>query len=205
MKTAALFSPQSLHAHFLSLVPRIVTHGRIYFRKLKCQQKKEDAVAEMVALSWVWFVRLAKKGKDASEFPSALATFAARAVKNGRRLTGMEKTKDVLSQLAQTRRNFTVCSLPSISSLCGSVIDEALQDNTQTPVDEQVAFRIDFPCWLRTRTERQRRIVEDMITGERTLDVADKYGMTSGRVSQLRREFHQDWERFCGDQDTRLR
>src|SRR5271166_4773165 len=131
MKAPASFSPQSLHTHFLSLLPRIVTHGRIYFRNLKCQQKKEDAMAEMVALSWKWFVRLAQKGKDASEFTSALATFAARAVKSGRRLTGMEKTNDVLSPLTQTRRSFTVSSLPNISSLCGNVLEEALQDNTQ--------------------------------------------------------------------------
>jgi hypothetical protein len=33
--------------------------------------------------------------------------------------------------------------------------------------------------------------------GERTLDVAGKYGLSPGRVSQLRREFHDDWEFFC--------
>ena len=32
--------------------------------------------------------------------------------------------------------------------------------------------------------------------GERTLDVANKYGCTPGRVSQLRRDFQADWERF---------
>jgi hypothetical protein len=33
--------------------------------------------------------------------------------------------------------------------------------------------------------------------GERTLDVAARHGITAARVSQLRREFHDDWEFFC--------
>jgi hypothetical protein len=35
--------------------------------------------------------------------------------------------------------------------------------------------------------------------GERTLDVADRYGLCPGRISQLRREFCQDWRIFSGD------
>src|SRR4051812_40873880 len=91
----------ALHARFLALVPRIELHGRVYFRHVKCPQKRADAIAEMVALCWKWFVRLALQGKDASQFPSALARFAACAVHSGRRLCGQEKSKDVLSPVAQ--------------------------------------------------------------------------------------------------------
>jgi hypothetical protein len=37
------------------------------------------------------------------------------------------------------------------------------------------------------------------MVGERTLDVADKHGISPARISQLRREFKDDWTRFCGD------
>ena len=60
-------------------------------------------------------------------------------------------------------------------------------------------FRLDFPAWLRTRTQRDRRIINDMMTGQRTLDLSKKYGISPGRVSQVRREFHDDWQRFCGE------
>jgi hypothetical protein len=60
-------------------------------------------------------------------------------------------------------------------------------------------FRIDFPAWRASRTERDRRILDDLMLGERTLDVAAKYGLSPGRVSQLRREPHDDWERFCAE------
>jgi hypothetical protein len=66
-------------------------------------------------------------------------------------------------------------------------------------VPDQVAFRCDFPVWRRTRNARDRRLIDDLMVGERTHEVAERYGLSPARVSQLRREFHADWERFSGD------
>jgi hypothetical protein len=193
-------SPDELHAAFLTILPRIELHGRCYFRHKKIH-KRDEAVAEMVALAWKWFRSLAARGKDATEFPMALARFAAQAVHNGRRLCGQERTNDALSPRAQQEHNFTVVSLPDTSSLNGNVFDDALQDNTQTPVDEQVAFRLDFPVWRLSRSDRDRRVIDDLMVGERTMDVAGRHGLTAGRISQLRRDFQEDWGRFSGLDD----
>ena len=189
----------ALHARFLLILPRIELHGRVYFRHLRCPHRRQDAIAEMVALCWKWFVRLDGRGRDATRFPSALATFAARAVRSGRRLAGMDRSKDVLSPLAQQRRGFAVGKLPDCSTLDGSPLDEALHDNTRTPPDEQCAFRIDFPAWRATHAERDRRLLDDLMLGERTLDVAGKYGLSPGRVSQLRRQFLLGWRRYVSE------
>ncbi len=192
-------SPQALHAAFLaSVLPRVVTHGRVYFRHRR-RVDQEEAIQEMAALCWKWFLRLAERGKDATHFPTALATFAALAVGNGRRLAGMDRAKDVLSPLAQRHECFAVGTLPSGSSLGGNAFDEALADNTRSPVDEQVCFRLDFPAWRAGRTERDRRILDALMLGERTLDVAGRFGLSPGRVSQLRREFLLDWRRFISE------
>ncbi len=81
---------QTLHTRFLAIAPRIELHGRIFFRHVKCPHKRADFIADMIALSWKWFLQLAQRGKDASHFPTALACYAARAVKSGRRVNGME-------------------------------------------------------------------------------------------------------------------
>lgn len=208
--TIALDNP--LQATFLTLVPKIRTHGEVVFRYLKCHRRREDAIAEMVALCWRWFLGLVQRGKDPAQFPSALADYAARAVRSGRRLAGMERPKDVLSSRAQRRNCFAVESLPfstasSHEDLYGTIHgqrkhdlwEERLQDNTQTPVPEQAAFRIDFPAWLATQTARNRRITEAMMCGEKTLELARQFGISPGRVSQLRREFYQDYRRFHGE------
>jgi len=188
---------EALHEGFLALLPRISHHARVCFRHLKCHQK-DDALAEVIALAWKWYVRLQEQGKHAAEFPSVLAVFAVRRVRAGRRLCGKERSKDVLTPLAQVRHSFTVAPLPSGSRLGDNVFDQALQDNMQTPVPEQVCFRCDFPRWQGTRSDRDRRLIDDLMIGGRTSQVASKHGLSPSRVAQLRREFHEDWERFCG-------
>jgi hypothetical protein len=190
---------QVLHARFLSILPRIEKHAHVYFRQIKCREQKADRVAETVALAWKWFVRLAERGKDARQFPSRLADFAARAVHSGRRVTGQISPKDVLSERAQQRHHFCVGKLPDFSTESTNPLAEALADNTKSPVPDQVQFRCDFPAWLTTRTQRDRRLIDHMAMRERTKDLARKFGLSEARISQLRREYQQDWQRYGED------
>jgi hypothetical protein len=190
---------EQLHARFLAILPRIERHGRVYFRHVRSRFKRDDLIAEMVALCWKWFVRLVRRGKDPTRFASALATFAAKAVNSGRRLCGNERAKDVLSPVAQRRRDFAVQSMPEYSTLSGNPLFEALTDNGVTPPPDAAAFRLDFPRWLASLGGRNRDIAEDMALGHRTQDLSAKYGVSPARVSQLRGEFCLDWHRFHGD------
>jgi hypothetical protein len=198
--TGTVPSLLALQEAFLTFIlPRVVTHGQIVFRHIKCQSRREDCIEEMVALAWKWHLRLSQKGKDATLFPSAIATFAARAVRCGRKLVGMDRAKDALSPRAQQRHGFVVCTLPTHSTLSATPFSEALADNTRTPPPDAAAFRCDFPEWLASLGERNRRLAEDLALGYRTTEVAEKHKVTQGRVSQLRRFFFEEWGRFCGD------
>ena len=191
----------ALQRQFMSeVLPRVEKHAHVYFRNLRCKQRLADAVAEAVALCWRWFLRLAAKGKDVSGFISTLAVYAARAVRSGRRLAGQERANDVLSPRAQERKGFLVQTLPAhdTGTEDNAALD-ALRDSTKSPPPDAAAFRIDFPAWLLRQTERNRRIAHDLAMGERTKDVAGRYGTTQGRISQLRRAFMEDWRRFTGD------
>jgi hypothetical protein len=78
---------QHLHDTFVgSVLPRVETHGRVYFRHVRCQHHKAEFLAEMAALSWRWFVRLVRRGKDVLKFVGSLAIYAARAISSGRRV-----------------------------------------------------------------------------------------------------------------------
>src|SRR5262249_9119272 len=152
---------------------------------------------------WKYFLGLVERGEDPATFSTAFARFAARAVASGRRLCGQEKSRDVLSFAGQKRHRFAVCPLPETGRLSGTLFEEALHDTTQPPVLDQVAFRFDFPAWLQTRTDRDRRMVQDLMVGERTVDVSRKYGTTPARISQLRRAFKQDLTWFCSERADR--
>jgi hypothetical protein len=201
-----------LHARFLRLLPKIETHARIAFRGVRCPVKKEDRVAECVALGWKWFLRLSEQGKDVFDFPMAFAALVARAVRCGRKLCGQERAGDVLSFVAQQRHGFRVELLPTStrnpheqlyatphSQALLDAFEERLRDNTQTPVADQVAFRIDFPAWLQTLTGRERRLVRAMACNERTKNLSKQFALSPGRISQLRREFRDSWRRFHGE------
>jgi hypothetical protein len=201
-----------LQAAFLDILPRIQTHAQIHFRHLRCPGKRDDAIQEVTALAWKWFVRLAEQGKDVNEFVSAVAEFAVRHVRSGRKLCGQERARDVMSPVAQRNAGFRVERLPSSfaaahESLYGDphgqdaldALEERLRDNTQTPVFDQVVFRCDFRDWLAGLPERTRRIVDELMAGEGTGDVAGKFGLSPGRVSQMRRELMLGWRRFGGE------
>src|SRR5262245_8966781 len=109
-------SLNALHQHFLELLPKIELHGRIFFRYLQCEQRREDLIQEMRAIAWKWFVRLVERERDVNDFVVTFCRLLARAVKSGRRLAGMERAKDVMSSLAQQRHDFIVQALPSYDS-----------------------------------------------------------------------------------------
>jgi hypothetical protein len=194
-------------------LPKIARHGQVYFRHENDADKKADRIAEMIGLAWQWFVHLTERGKDPTCFPCALAVLAARAVKCGRRVAGMVKARDVMNELAQHRHGFVVASLstsPATSrdNLFGKPhgqrqqdeFEERLQHNLVTPIDEQVQFKLDFADWLHTLTARERRLIRAMLRNERTKDLSRQFELSQGRISQLRRQFRDDWRRFLGDE-----
>src|SRR5262249_25317946 len=201
----------ALQPRVLAVLPGIETHARICFRYLKCPDRREDAVQEVIALCWCWFLRLVEQGKDVNEFVSVLADFAVRHVRAGRRLCGQHKSKDALSPVAY-RRGIRVETLPCCSRRCRAdlysdphgqdhldAFEERLRDNTHGPVPDQPALRIDYPAWLVQLGSRLREIALDMAEDLRTNDLAHKHKLSPARISQLRRELHLDWQHFHGE------
>jgi len=205
-------SVNDLQARFQSLLPRIEICARYHFRRIQCPDSRADRIAETIAMCWKWFVCLAERGEDGAGFITTIASLAARAVQSGRRVCGQESAKDVMSWSAQRRHGFRVESLPRSTRRAFDDVyaevggqqaidayEERLQDNTATPPPDAAAFRIDFPDWLGTRTSRDRKIIARMVLDERTQDLSRRFGVSPGRISQLRREYHEDWQRFHGE------
>ena len=120
---------------------------------------------------------------------------AARAVcRTASACCGQEKSKDVLLAVGRSIGLADFCKVEdpcrtSTSSGGQPVHGKRLADNMQSPVPEQVCFRLDFPRWARgAYSDRDQRIIdEDMMIGEHTAARRpDKYGMTASRVSQKR-------------------
>lgn len=198
--TRSVRKTAKLHAAFLSIVPTVERVARHQLRSIMNRDDRDDAVANVVALAWKWFSRLADRGKDARRFPAVLAYFACRGVKCGRRVWGSESATDAMSLRARLRRGFAVQQLEDRGNYDDPTWQEALTENRKSPIPDQASFRCDFPRWLRRLGRRNRRIVEKMLTGERTSVLSKRFGVSEGRISQLRREFETDWRQFHGEE-----
>ena len=183
------------HAGFLNMLPAILRQLRFAFRSLEPEQRAE-ALAEATASAAIVYARLFQQGKADVAYPSVLARFAAAQYGAGRRVGGRLNVNDVMSRYAQRRRGICVERLDRFDAEEGWK-EVLVEDRTCTPAD-LAASRIDFEDWLHRLPAKRRRIAARLGAGEATLRVAQKFRLSPGRISQLRREFEQDWRAFHG-------
>lgn len=182
---------------FLALLPKIRRYARMAFRHLGAEAR-EEAIAEVTANAYAAFHRLVERGKLNVVFATALVRFAIRQFHSGRRVGSRFNIRDVTSAAAQRRHGFIVERIDRVDRATGEWV-EAVVDDTETPVADQAAFRCDFPVWLRKQNRRNRRIAEALSLGHTTAEVARRFQVSAGRVSQLRGELHDSWHAFHGE------
>jgi hypothetical protein len=186
------------HARFVTMLPAIVLHARIAFRRLRPEARAE-AIQEAVCNACCAVARLAELGKLDVCHPTVLARFAVAQVKAGRKVGGRLNCHDVSSDYCRRRKRITVERLDRFDPEENAWAEAVVQDTRSAPVPEIVAFRCDFADWLALLPRRDRRIAEHLALGNRTDDTARKFKVSAGRVSQLRRELADSWRGFVGD------
>ena len=73
-----------------------------------------------------------------------------------------------------------------------------MEDRT-AGIPDLAVFRIDFATWFQTFSRRDRSLITALIAGEEPSTVADRFGISRGRVSQLRRRYEREWMDFQGE------
>ena len=182
---------------FLQMLPVIRRYARVAFRGLPAQ-RRDDAVSEVVANCCAAVHRLAERGRLHDAHPTVLARFAICHVRSGREVGESMNVRDVSSRYAQQRKRFSVESLDRFDLADDAWRQIIVEDQRAGPA-ETAAMRIDFSDWLKSLKPRMRRIAKFLATGETTKNAARKFGVSHGRVSQLRRELQQAWLAFQGE------
>ena len=193
-------TPAAQAAAFLALLPGVRAAAWRQFRHVRCPDRREDGVCEAVALAWAWHRRLWDRGRDPAWFAFTFARLAARAAASGRRLAGQDRANDALSPVCRRARGFALVPLAGGPAAARAELEEALADNTKSPVPAQAQFRIDFPAWAGRLPAGKRWVLLQLAVGQRTRDVARAAGVTAARISQLRGEFRRGYLAFlAGD------
>ena len=145
-------------------------------------------------------MRLWQQGRVALAYPTVLAKFGIAQVRDGRKVGNRLNVRDVLSPLLPGEKNVVVERIDHFDEEENQWAEAVVEDTRTASVPDTVAFRMDFPAWLGTLSRRNRRITETLALGHRTQDVARKFRISEGRISQLRRELAGSWRQFTGEE-----
>jgi hypothetical protein len=182
---------------FLQVLPAVLTHAKIQFRRLGAQ-RREEAIQETIATACVNYQLAAVQGKLNVVRPGSLADFAVKHVRAGRHVGGhQDAVRDVMSPACRRRYRVRVSRYFEDPSADGW--RQLVLADRKVPVSDLAAFRLDFGHWFQTRSRRDRSIISSLIAGEQPSVVADRFGITRGRVSQLRRRYELEWRTFQGE------
>jgi hypothetical protein len=179
------------HAGFLAMLPAIRRHLKVEFRHLDPEARAE-AVQEGVCNAMTAYVRLHERGEVEKAYPTPLAKYAARQIRDGRKVGGKLNVKDVSSAYCQRLKHVVLERLDRWDREEGW-LEVVVEDRNATPADV-ARVRLDFNAWLKTLPRRDRKVALDLARGHRTSDVARTYELSDGRISQLRKELHLSWE-----------
>jgi len=179
------------------MLPKIQHHASVAFRHLK-PESREEAIQEVVCNSLRAYVRLVQLNKVNLAYPTVLARFGIAQVKDGRKVGSKLNVHDVSSQYAQQQKGFHVERLDQYDDKENAWQEVLIEDRHSGPAAVAM-MKIDFKEWLKPLPYRVRSIAKLLATGEKTSIVAEKFNLSPGRISQLRRELAQSWKQFQGE------
>jgi DNA-binding NarL/FixJ family response regulator len=141
----------------------------------------DEKVSDVVSVTWEAHVRYGHRVAK-----EQLARFAIKRVRAKRQFPERSRSLDARSLYkkgAKRRSDFDVFEIAAVAA---------------NPA-EVAAFRIDFKAWLKTLTAKGRGIAKALAAGETTSEVAERFGITPGAVSQRRRALAASYEAFTAD------
>jgi len=180
------------------MLPQIVTYAKISFRHLKPEARAE-MVQEVVCNALKALVRLVRLKKIDIAYPSILARFGVKQARDGRKVGGSLNCLDVSSVYCQRLKGAVLERLDQFDHE-ENAWQEVLVEDKHADASQIVQTKLDMSDWLDSLKRRDRRIAEFLANGETTKATARKFRVSAGRISQLRHELAEDWQRFIGDE-----
>jgi hypothetical protein len=173
---------------FLAMLPEIRQRLDLAFCRLNAEAR-DDAIEESVVHCLISYARLHERDRANSVTASSLAWYSSRQVKRGRTAVGRLNCNEPLSRYALIGHAIQAEPIQS------EWIDVMATDKKASVVDQAIA-RIDVSAWFASLSRRLQKIARDLAFGFTTSEVAQKHGVTPGRISQLRRRLEESWMAF---------
>lgn len=143
-------------------------------RMAKSWRLGPDETCDAISLAW----EFAQVGRGT---PTTIAWYAIKRVRSNRRFR--ESVRSIDSPVRHLLRD--------------PIDPVELVDSGPNPASN-AALRIDFEEWVASLPDRPRQIALSLATGDGTGELAERFGCSSSRISQIRRELESHWFEFHG-------
>jgi hypothetical protein len=136
---------------------------------------RQDRICDAVSLAWEWFQR------QPHAPPKSLAYYAVKHVRLGHQFGRSARSFDGPNPRGKEKAER------------GDFPLDLIGEDYDNPAD-LAALRIDFEDWQVTLEPRLRAILHGLLMGETTSELARQFGLSWGRISQIRRILLDSWQ-----------
>jgi hypothetical protein len=175
---------------FLSILPAVerqIQRALVHIQP----HERQEAAQTILANAALAFARLVELDRTQLAYPEPLVRYGLKQYRAGRLVGSRTNSNDVGSKSCQKKHG---CCAEPLETWKASLVE----GRGMTPADI-AALRIDFSDWFQSLSPRDQRLASELARGESTNAVAKMFRITAGRVSQLRRELYDSWQRFLGE------
>jgi hypothetical protein len=158
----------------------------------------EDVIQDLAGIALEMYISLLQRGKEV--FYSPIMQFAIKRYSEGRRFIG-SNTTDVLSDQTKILGRSKIQHISVFDGEDGELDTWGFMRGRQPDFADAVQMKMDYTAWLQRLTSRDRKIAMDLSYGYTTGEVAKKYGVTAGLISQYRRRYEKNWNEFIADKN----
>ena len=150
--------------------------ARLMFAK---RPNRAELIADTISVAWELL-----QTAPPTATPQSLAWYATKRVISGR-------------QFSERQRSITGPNPRRLDKPKRETWLDWIVDDSQNPA-ELAQVRLDYAAWLDFLTDREREMLTAFLNGERTSELATRYGVSHARVSQIRRDLVEHWAVFTG-------
>jgi hypothetical protein len=183
------------HRRFLLLLPRLRRAANFRFRTLN-PSRRQDLVNEVIGTCFTFYARLVEKRQEKRSRVSTLVKFAAAQLFQGRQVGNRLSARDVSSIYCQRRHGIQLERLDQYDEAEGTWKEVLIEDRRHGDPAGVAAARIDVGEWLASMSSLRRKIAQCLASGASTAEVAERFALSPGRISQIRRELRESWQAF---------
>jgi hypothetical protein len=159
-------------------------------------EDSQELVQDATASAAEMLESMEKSGRK--PLPNSIAYYSIQRTKSGRRSYGDNRT-DVMFPGYQMDHEGSLCSMQDpICDEDDSTVGDTIASRSED-MAAKVLRKIDWDAFLDTLDARKRRIVEEMMLGYGTGDIARLLAVTAPRIVQLKRDIARKIKEFMGD------